>query len=102
MQQLSLWPVLGREKGSVVLLVGLSWAILEVPTIPGTGSLWLDNCHAVRAGQSPVWCIDAVHRFLFPGPLASLRSPLPHLTNYQMTPSKRGAGGGSATHKEPT
>ena len=24
------------------------------------------------------------------------------ITNYQMTPSKRGAGGGSATHKEPT
>ena len=24
------------------------------------------------------------------------------LTNYQMAPSKRGAGGGSATHKEPT
>ena len=29
----------------------------------------------------------------------------PHIqpiTNYQMAPSKRGAGGGSATHKEPT
>ena len=24
------------------------------------------------------------------------------ITNYQMAPSKRGAGGGSATHKEPT
>ena len=24
------------------------------------------------------------------------------ITNYKMAPSKRGAGGGSATHKEPT
>ena len=33
----------------------------------------------------------------------SIRSEcLSNITNYQMAPSKRGAGGGSATHKEPT
>ena len=50
------------------------------------------GCQFVRATPetSIYYIINAVHTAIKP------------ITNYQMAPSKRGAGGGSATHKEPT
>ena len=52
-------------------------------------------------GHSRLQTPDGVLGWFGWSPLKGLFVYLP-ITNYQMAPSKRGAGGGSATHKEPT
>ena len=62
-------------------------------------TLCLDFCspHSNNSGGSHAWVLHGPEGCA----VFSLIYQLP-ITNYQIAPSKRGAGGGSATHKEPT